>query len=82
MQSSHRADAPHADAVGQETPRDGIVSGYLAVAARLPQDKGCFSQGWQCASKNRVWAVVQASILQHTKDLKKTQALNFLFHQT
>lgn len=63
MQSSHRADAPGADAVGQEPHRDGVASGYLAVAARLPWDKGCV-----CAAacfKDRVQPIVQGRTLQH-----------------
>lgn len=81
MQSSHRADIPHADAVGQETPGDGVASGYLAVAACVPWDKGCFSQVWYWASKNGVWPIVQARILQHTKDLEKP-SINVSFSQT
>lgn len=84
MQSSHGADTPRADAVGQETPGDGVASGYLAVAACLPQDKGCISQVWQRASKNKVWLTVQARILQHTKDFKKPNnpSINVLFSKT
>lgn len=78
MQSSHRADIPRADAVGQESPGDGVASGYLAAAARLPWDQGCVSQVWQRASK-RVWPIVQARILQHTKDLEKPKHLCFIF---
>ena len=48
MQSSHRADIPRADAAGQETPGDGVASGYLAVAAHLPRDKGYSSTAAVC----------------------------------
>lgn len=79
MQSSHRADIPRADAVGQQTPGDGVASGYLAVAACLPPDKGCISQAWQHASKNSLAYCSTQDLSAHKRLKKKPQALMFYF---
>lgn len=79
MQSSHRADIPRADAVGQESPGDGVASGYLAAAARFALGQRLRFSSVAARFKEESLAYCSSQDPSAHKGFRKTQAFMFYF---